>query len=274
MPEDDTGLLPHYSVDEYYRYPYVFTGYRRSNLTKRECFGTLWVLHNQLFNALTMMILWPLAIAYTFLGLYALHTPLQTHIAVLFLLQWYIQSPFSVVYHVFQAIDVEVAKRLCRFDYASILVACVIGVYINTYYAFNSYVTLRVVLFTISCTVTGVFLIITVSPSYDQFCLHRHFMLLAPAIHIVLTLIPVVYSEYRDGGTQAGLPAILVTVNWGVCAIVWLSHFPERWFPIVFDKYTHSHTLMHLHIVIYQGLQWYYLANCASEYTDDLSHTL
>lgn len=270
----DDGLLTHNSVDEYYRYPYVYTGYRKPNMTRRECFDSLWLLHNQLFNALTMMVLWPLAIAYTFIGLYVVSTPLQTHIALLFLLQWYLHSPFSVVYHVFQTIDVDVAKRLCRLDYGSIFVVCVVGLYINTFYAFNSYTTLRVVLLTVSLTISGVFLIITASPSYDDFCLQRKFMLMGPAVQIALNLFPIFYSEYRDGGTQAGLPAILITLNWVVCAVVWLSHFPEKWFPVMFDKYTHSHTVMHLHLVVFQGLQWWYLVASAAEYTDGITHSV
>lgn len=269
---DENGLLHFYNVEEYYRYPYILSSYRPPRMTRWQCIKSLLFAHNQQLNAIIMIILLPAAITYTFVGLYAVPTPLQTHIAILLLIQWFIEAPFSIIYHTFQSVDITTAKRLCRLDYASQLVACPIGLYVNMYYAWNEEATLRVVLFTVACTVSVIFLLITVSEHWDAFSMKRTLIISGPAVHVVLNLAPIFYSEMMDGFTQCGIPAIFITVNWIICCIVWLNHIPERWYPLTFDKYTHSHTIMHMHVVIFQALQFYYLVSAADEYTDTLKN--
>src|SRR4051812_30695943 len=125
---DEDGLLRFYHVDQFYRYPHVITGYRPS-LTTLECIKSLITLHNQTFNTLVMVLLLPMAIVYAMFGLYAFETPVATHLAILLVIQWWCEAPFSIAYKTLQAVSLDVAKCLCRLDYASIYLCCPIALY-------------------------------------------------------------------------------------------------------------------------------------------------
>jgi hypothetical protein len=66
--------------------------------------------------------------------------------------------------------------------------------------------------------------------------------------------------------------ASLILLNFLICAVVWLNHWPEKWYPITFDRTTHSHVLMHIWLLVMQGLQFGYIAAAASEYSNDVKN--
>jgi adiponectin receptor len=272
MAEDENGLLRFYHVDEFYRYKHVLSGYRPPMTTTMECIRSLWRLHNQTLNTFTMIMQLPLAVVYVFVGLYALHTPIEIHLAILFLMQYWVQSPFSIAFHTLQPRGLEIAKWWCRMDYGSIFVVAPIALYINTYYAFNALLTFRIVLWAISLTISIIFIMIVCSHFYDTFCMDRKFMFSGPAAQVILNLIPIFYSEYQDGWGKSGLYASLILINFILLTIVWLNHWPEKWYPITFDRTTHSHVLMHMSLLVTQGLQFGYLAAAAIEYSDSLEN--
>lgn len=242
-------------------------------MTIKESVCSLFTMHNQTLNTFVMVMLLPMAIVYAFVSLYVFSVSVATHIAIIFMIQWWSEAPFSIAYHTLQSINLDVAKRLCRLDYMSIYWACPLALYINTYYAFNDFVILRIVLMTISLTVSAGYIIMTLSSYYDTFCMSRINMCSGVVIQVTLNLFPIFYSEYMDGWGHSGLFATLILINFILCIMIWLNHLPERWVPYKFDKSTHSHTVMHIHILVFQGLQFAYIVAAAIEYQHDIVHS-
>ncbi|KAF7181249.1 hypothetical protein CNMCM7691_000467 [Aspergillus felis] len=235
--------------------PYILRGYRAQLDSYEQCFWSLFYLHNESVNTWSHMI--PgmyfltllLAIDYWIIQL-----PLEVPVIDILAIQTYVAGTagcliFSAAFHATNAHSPEVAHAFLKLDYLGIVMTITTTCISVTYFALYSYPVLQVtyILFTLLCAATIFW--VALDPRMDgaragPWRAAVFFLLatsgLAPVFHVV-------WTEASSGLIRIPLDSLTVTCSsYAVGTAVYVTRFPERFWPARFDLIGASHQIFHI----------------------------
>ena len=244
-------LTAYYDTPEHLRHPtgYIMTGYR-PQLSYAGCFRSLFYMHNQWAIVWTFVLKIPLSALACGLICARLSDTRDMLPFFVLLAACLVHAPVSAMYHLFMPVSPSVKLAWNRADYALIFVMTVMISYALGYYPFYCEPRLQLGQM-VGCAVPAAFNIAwALTPLYRRAHQTRLLRVASAAVVIALALLPVFYAAAVTA--YSGRPAA-----WGLAAcamypggaLVWIVHFPEKWFPCVFDNHMNSHAWMHVCIV-------------------------
>lgn len=235
-------------VPEWLQVPYVFSGYpcTRSIKSTSQCLSLLFRIHNQTVNAWSILAASAIAI-----GLYArvLTHNLKTTDNIVFasfLLSCIVHTPFAVGNHILRHMGASHYAYWKRMDVLFIFVASNFLTFSLSFYVFPLPITMLLTGINIKKTMDATDKL--THAYYGLGCNTNHGAHVRCLLDIVaIYMTPVIAGVFVN---PSCFPCVLaIVVSLGLGAIVYLSGFPERFFPRKCDIYGASHQLMHVAII-------------------------
>lgn len=236
---------------------YLLKGYRTS-ATFWDCVDSLFFRHNETFNIWSHLIG---AAIYLYLVLHInvfhewAHDALEHRVVFsLFLGSAAMCCIFSTTYHTFGCMNQRVFRVLLKLDYIGISLLIGSSICIVCYYCYycepfwqRIYVSLTLFLLAFGSIVS----------SLDQFYRAEHRVMRATVFFLMGAsgIIPIVHLHSTVGighFWKEGIAAwfLLMMVSYSIGTVVFAARIPERWSPGYFDRCFHSHTYMHICVLI------------------------
>jgi len=243
-------------VAMYLTQPYILKGYRVDHRWS-DAAASLFTLHNETWNVwshlvLFLFFLWRTVVFLFHPGYSA--SWLDKLPFIVFLLSVQVCALASVAFHLFSCVSEKASLKLCACDFAGILIL-IGGSYISgLYYGFFCMQLMRHIYI-------GVITAVTVFGAYCSCCSwfytyeFRHLRIgvfgglaglgIVPTIHWVLT------NDFHGDGRGVLLHGIVAMYSLYACGLIfYVSRFPERHFPGLFDIFLSSHQIWHLFVAL------------------------
>jgi adiponectin receptor len=250
--------VAYHEAPEYLRdNEYLVHGYRPT-LSFSDCFHSIFYKTNETFNIHTH--LWG-AVIFGALTCYALffHTWPHDHIEhrivfAIFLGCAALCCAFSTAFHVWGAMSERVNFQLLKFDYTGISLLISASILIVVYYLFYCNPFWR----TIYCSQIALIMTAGVGfSSWDRFYAvdFRKGRALLFTSMAASGIVPAIHFSVAVGmhdihQVGAIVPFVLMMMTYLVGVIIYASRVPERWRPGYFDTCFHSHTYMHVCVLV------------------------
>jgi adiponectin receptor len=240
---------------------YIKSGYRAPSGSFRKCLGSLKHIHNEMVNVyshllggflflgLFIYVLWKINHHYTMVRdmEYVVFTTFFAGIVLCFFL--------SAFFHTITSHSEIVAARGVQLDYIGIVLLIWGAVMPSIYYGLFCNPSLQKTYWIVVSSVAFVCILITFSQTFQQLRLYRAILYTALGVS---TTIPIAHGILIYGweiqNQRMGFTYVFSTAGLNlIAAVIYSIRFPERWHPIRFDIYGHSHQLLHI-IVVLAGL--------------------
>lgn len=236
------------------RAPFILYGYR-VDYSFTDCMASLFAQHNETCNVWTHIIG---LILFICLGIYRYYTVLyDTPPTILgsflaFYCAGCVCMLTSAAYHLFSCMSESWQKWLYRQDMNGI-VCMILGCYVpGIVLAF----TCQPYLMMIYVTIVSVFgLLVLISNNIDV-CLQPSFFTIRISFLVTWAAFAIVpYHHWMTLNTpfqmeSLAIPFIATFSLYGMGLVFWLSAFPERFFPGVFDTTINSHGIWHMFVFV------------------------
>jgi adiponectin receptor len=230
------------SVPDTYRYSFIEKGYRAPNASIISSFCSIFQLHNETINIWSNII----PTLYFFIsGVNALYS--QNIVIPISLFSVGCGFLCSAIYHTFSATTPELSKLLNKLDFAGMYFIGFGASLPGIYYGYSMYPVARTIFIILNIVnaVYGMFIVFVDSMLHYKFA-RITTIALGASFGIAFT----VCLGYLHGFTSiffrtfaSAVTKYFITLLIGVG--VYVSHFPERWFPGSFDCIGHSHNWWH-----------------------------
>ncbi len=240
------GLYDVTEIEEWARIPYIESGYRCCN-SYNECIKTMIsMIHNESFNAWSMIICLFLSYNVAF-DIISKHNMVLVDRIPIYVLLFAItfHSPISFCYHSFRVISHEVMHKWRAADMSALMLVNVFCTYAASYYTLtipNTLVALSISSFFALCGVKDIFKSLNeIDISNKSNIVKRFFMSSLP--YYVLLLGRGYIASFQSPEMMFAISIISLQFIGGM---FYISHWPQRQFPRIFDSLGCSHNLMHI----------------------------
>lgn len=232
-----------------YRFPYILRGYR-DNYSFRDCMISLLQWHNETINIWT-------SIASLCMGIH-LHMNMGCH--TIFFIGQLIHHPISICYHLFM----PVAPWLRNVDRTAIVIMNLCASWSILYAMTFNYIYVIIVTIFITSVSMGLLVRSWNIKKSDRKTLLYPIVSSALGYYIPVIIYSLLYSTHWI--TTMATPCMLL--SHGLGAIIYVNHWPQRWWPGAFDYGWHSHNLMHILVFGCYNFGYIYLITLVSARTD------
>lgn len=160
----------------------------------------------------------------------------------------------SATCHTLCCISRKVYATIWRLDYAAISLAITATFVPFVWYAFDCAAPgIRTGYLAVACALGAVNFAVNMAPMFQhyRFRVMRLLLFIAQA---TWGLVPIIHATALYWGSECGVKAA-ITLTWAqislniMGAVVFATHWPERWFPGRFDTWASSHQIFHVFIV-------------------------
>lgn len=245
-----------------YKTAVMQSGYLPGYMTYNECYHSLFYFHNQWATTWIFIIKMMLsAMCCAFICCVTLRDELdKSHCLphIILFVACLSHTPISTFYHIFMNVSPDMQMYWNRADYAGIFVMIPLSSYSVSFYPFYCHPHLQVGQIVCVSIPACLNIILAVSPLYLKANKTRLLRTFFTGVVFSVALIPFFYDVAN------GLHVLYPSYVWGVLSIIsciaagvsFISRFPERFYPYIFDNNINSHALMHFFIMT-SHLCWY-----------------
>ncbi|PWY93122.1 HlyIII-domain-containing protein [Aspergillus sclerotioniger CBS 115572] len=241
--------------------PYIQHGYRTQLNSFRQCFWSLFYMHNESINTWShilpgiyfLMIL--LAIDYWIAQL-----PFKVPLSDMLAIQTYVAGTagclvFSATFHATNAHSPQVARAFLKLDYLGIVLTISTTCISVAYFAVHNNPTLQFVyiLFIVLCAAMVFHITLDVAMDGAHASPQRATVFLLLAASGLAPIFHVAWSEGKCGLLRIPLHSLTVTCSsYAIGTVAYVTRFPERYWPARFDLVGASHQIFHVLVALGQ----------------------
>lgn len=254
-------------VEPWQRFPHLNYGYRKGG-NYLSCLGSLFALHNETFNA------WTVILSVIAGNVLFLDTVSRLRCSWLdfspFLIAYLGQAlhgPLSAAYHTFMCISPRVANTWRKLDLSFILVLNTCATYALSYFTFGFWASLAWTALVSLAAVQGIRNVLRLQPKQP---LDRKKIVGMIGLTCMGYYIPVTFrglASFAMTGTvwpELGIALVVLGCHL-LGALVYATHWPQRHFPGMFDLGGFSHNLMHIFVFTAYNCAYPYLSHMYSQ---------
>ncbi|GLI63258.1 hypothetical protein VaNZ11_006161 [Volvox africanus] len=257
-------------VEPWQRFPFLKYGYRRGG-SYYECLMSLFSLHNETVNVWTTLLS-------VFVGLVLFaDTVSNLRCSWLdfspFMVAWIgqtLHSPLSCGYHTFLCMSPTIANRWRKLDLTFILVLNTCATYALSYFTFGLYLSLLWTAMVGFAAVLGIRRVRALQP-WQQLDRRRIVSMIGLTClgYYVPLVVRGLVALVLQGKVWPELGIALVVLGCHITgAMVYATHWPQRFFPGLFDMAGFSHNLMHILCFTAYNCAYPYLSYLYSQRTE------
>ena len=227
-----------------------------------QCLNSLFTMHNETFNAWTMVVL----SLFTYLGSWWIINNYQLTwdeqlVFIVFSLANIIQMPFSVGYHTFLPISSQVFNLWRKMDVCCIFIRSIMLSFVFSYFVFSLIGSIINVVICMMVAVWGIYYVLRFP---KEFSMNKIQQSLFVGVSVMCYIVPVMFAGIYDIYmfhsftliVQSTFIMLIITVFGSAC---YAFGFPDRLSPGTFDIYFNSHTCMHLSLIFSAFFEFMFL---------------
>jgi len=245
-------LVEYKDAPEYMQYEYVYKGYRILNNYK-DCFKSIFKLHNETFNIWSMIFINGLSLFLTSLNP-IIGLKILTFSALIHL-------PFSLGYHIFMPLGKDVSIYWRKLDVSFIFISSIFLALALDFYIFP----LPIILIHITMTTTVAYIGInnfwkTSNTSKIDHAKHCYLLLFIVICYYFPILCKVLYDLIIiKQVTKSAIIGLFIPIVLFICGFSFAKEWPQYLFPGKFDLVGNSHNIVHITAGIAHILEYLFI---------------